>query len=96
MQRIRNPFVRPRLVAFLSLWLALVISRSAHAGTYTVTYSGGQVVVTDTSGNATTTPYDLNGNNWGGRYRLLAACKRQGLMPEPDHRDLHLAGRYTR
>ena len=66
MQRIRNPFVVPRLVAFMSLWLALVVSRSAHAGTYSVTYSGGQVVVTSSSGTPSTYPYYLNGNNWGG------------------------------
>ena len=66
MQRIRNPIVVPRLVAFLSLWLAFIVSSSAHAGTYSVTYSGGQVVVTNNSGTQSTNSYYLNGNNWGG------------------------------
>lgn len=60
MQIVRSPFFTS-LVAILVLWIALSFSPPARAGTYSVTYSDGQVVVTDSIGNSSTTPYFLNG-----------------------------------
>ena len=69
MQNVRTQCVTPPpphfIVAFL-LWLTIVIAVPAHAGTYSVVYSGGQFALTNSSGNPTTLPYALAAGQWGG------------------------------
>jgi len=47
--------------------LGLLLTPAARAGSYTVTYSGGNTVAVSSTGGTTTVPYSIHGNGqWGG------------------------------